>query len=422
MTLIDDLTGQLRGVLQQSFDLGEKVEKDRREYSADERQQIKGLADHADVLRRQLTDAKAHDSLRNTMKEFGLAIGEPPATNGNKSVDGFATIGKGRSLGQEVTESAQYKSLMARFPTGSIPEKARLESEPMGFKSLITGGDNTSGGALVVPDYTGILEMLGRPPLVLRNLISERTTQSDTVEFVRQTNITNNAAWVPEATATSGTSGTKPEGGFTLEQVRESVKNLAEWIPATKRAIADVGQLRGMIDQELTNDLAQTEEDGFLNGDGTGENPLGILNTPGIQSQPYTNDVFTTTRQAQTKCRIVGRVVPTAYLFNPQDDEAIDLQQDQMGRFYGNGPFGVGPATLWGLPRVVSEFLPAGKAIVAAWPKAVVWDREQATISITDSHLDFFVRNMVAILAEQREAFGVIRPTAFVVIDLTSGP
>jgi HK97 family phage major capsid protein len=52
--------------------------------------------------------------------------------------------------------------------------------------------------------------------------------------------------------------------------------------------------------------------------------------------------------------------------------------------------------------------------------QAVLWDREQAAVQVSDSHADFFVRNLVAILAEMRAAFGVIRPKAFVVIDLTA--
>jgi hypothetical protein len=50
----------------------------------------------------------------------------------------------------------------------------------------------------------------------------------------------------------------------------------------------------------------------------------------------------------------------------------------------------------------------------------VLWDREQASITISDSHANFFIRNMVAILAEMRAAFGVIQPNAFVEIDLTA--
>jgi hypothetical protein len=49
-----------------------------------------------------------------------------------------------------------------------------------------------------------------------------------------------------------------------------------------------------------------------------------------------------------------------------------------------------------------------------------MWDREQGGISVSDSHADFFVRNLLAILAEMRAAFAVVQPTAFVEIDLTA--
>jgi len=50
----------------------------------------------------------------------------------------------------------------------------------------------------------------------------------------------------------------------------------------------------------------------------------------------------------------------------------------------------------------------------------ILWDREQAGVQMTDSHNDFFVRNLVAILAEARAAFGCLRPSAIVEMDLTA--
>ncbi len=41
-------------------------------------------------------------------------------------------------------------------------------------------------------------------------------------------------------------------------------------------------------------------------------------------------------------------------------------------------------------------------------------------MTVTDSHADFFIRNMVAILAEERVAFAVTRPTAFVKVDVAA--
>jgi hypothetical protein len=57
---------------------------------------------------------------------------------------------------------------------------------------------------------------------------------------------------------------------------------------------------------------------------------------------------------------------------------------------------------------------------LADWKKLVVWDREQFTISVSDSHEDFFIRNMVAILGELRAAIGILRPTAFCEVSLSS--
>jgi hypothetical protein len=44
----------------------------------------------------------------------------------------------------------------------------------------------------------------------------------------------------------------------------------------------------------------------------------------------------------------------------------------------------------------------------------------RVSISVSNQHSDFFIRNLVAILAEMRAAFGVLRPAAFVETDLTA--
>jgi hypothetical protein len=40
----------------------------------------------------------------------------------------------------------------------------------------------------------------------------------------------------------------------------------------------------------------------------------------------------------------------------------------------------------------------------------MLWDRQQTTLAVSDSHADFFIRNMVAFLAELRAVSGTIRP------------
>jgi hypothetical protein len=52
-------------------------------------------------------------------------------------------------------------------------------------------------------------------------------------------------------------------------------------------------------------------------------------------------------------------------------------------------------------------------ALVGDFRFAMRWAREGTSISMTDSHSDFFVRNLLAILAERRDAFGVLDVQAF---------
>jgi HK97 family phage major capsid protein len=241
------------------------------------------------------------------------------------------------------------------------------------------------------------------------------------------TSQTNNAAPVAESTATAdpGTmnaaNGVKPESALAWAKVTTPVRTIAHWIPITKRALSDAAQVRSIIDAFLRYGLEEELEDQMIAGDGTGENLEGLSNVSGVQAQAWDTNLLTTTRKAKTKVRLVGRSVANAYLLNPSDLEAIDLLQDNEARFYFGGPSGVGTAgTLWGLPVIETEAVPAGTGYVGDFRKAVLWDREQASITISDSHANFFIRNMVAILAEMRAAFGVIQPNAFVEIDLTA--
>jgi HK97 family phage major capsid protein len=220
--------------------------------------------------------------------------------------------------------------------------------------------------------------------------------------------------------------GLKPQGSMTFAKVTATVKTIAEWVPVTKRALSDAGQLRGIIDQQLRADLQSELEDQVMNGTNTGDDLEGLENTPGTLSQAFVTDLFTTTRRAKTFAMTAeedggGGFEPTAYVFNPEDWEAIELTQDGNQRYYGEGPFRNTPKTLWGIPVVESPKTRQGKGWLGKWTDYVVWDREQASISVSDSPYEFFVRNLVAVLSELRAAGAAIRPKSFIEIDLQTG-
>lgn len=443
MSKARQLAEQARAELAKAREIASKAEAEKRDMTAEESADFGKHFTAAQELNKQRQTAVADEKVLADAKALADELGLGPDVKGDLDAQGGdpARDPAAQSLGAQIVESAQFKALLAPFGGRHIPEKARISSDPIPFKTLIhgakalwVGGSQTSAGAFVTNERTDIVEMLGRRELTIRDLISVRRTTSDTVEYVTQTSHTNNAAPVAEATSSAsptapGTAGAlvldpnggyKPEGAWAFAEATATVKTIAEWVPATKRALADVAQLEGLINDELAADLAETEETQILSGSGTGQNLPGILNTSGIQTTAAvtTNDAtwFASFRTAKRLAKNVGRVNATGVVVNPVQAEKIDTAKDAQNRFYGNGPFGTGPSSLWGLPVVESEAIPAGTALLGDFRKAVLWDREQASVTMTDSHADFFIRNLVAILAEERVAFAVTRPSAFVTI------
>lgn len=429
------LIAGLKQALTEARDICDRAEKEGRDFNAEERQTVADLLNGAKQIKARVKELEDDQAMRQQIADLGEGIAVLGA-NGNTNANGEQRR-RILSLGEEFTSAKAFRDwLKSVAPSGHIPDsKKGLSSPPvelgdMGLfrKAVVTGGDTSSAGAFVTSDRTSIYEPLGRNTLTLRDLVSVRQTESDTVEFVRQTTQVTQAAPVPESNVTDFTggigqvSGKKPEGSIAFERVTEQVKTIAVWIPATKRALSDAAQLRGLIDQELRADLDEELENQMLNGDGTGENFTGLTSTSGVLAQAWHTDILVTTRKAVTNLLMNGKQRPSAWLFNPEDWEGIELLRTDSGAgdFIYGGPMARSTPTLWGVPVVQSFFQAQGSAWLGNWSKAVLWDREQANISVSDSHSDFFIRNMVAILAELRAAFGVIRPTAFVEVDLTA--
>jgi HK97 family phage major capsid protein len=345
-----------------------------------------------------------------------------------KAADGEAQAKKQAkgSIGEQFVQDEQFQGWLKQIaPSGRIPDSMKgihspsIDVKGLNLKTLVTGSGATSGGAFIVAEDTGIYEPLGRYPTSVLDLVARRVTGTDAVEFVRQTAQVTQAAAVEEATSTAS-GGDKPEGAMAYERVTVNVETIPVWVPATKRALSDASQLRGIIDQEIRDDLREEVNRLILNGDGADGEFTGIYNTTNVLGQAYSTDILTTTRKAITNLRTNGKVNPTGWVMHPNDWESIDLLKDGENRFYRGGPFMGGPQTLWGVPVVEDFAAVEGTPILGNWNKAVLWDREQTTISISDSHDDFFIRNMIAILGELRAAFGVLKPSAFVEVSLSA--
>lgn len=330
-----------------------------------------------------------------------------------------------KSAGTQLLEHEEFKAWMkAIAPNGVLSDEAPIGRSAkfmldMGLrKDLITGASATSGGAFVQRDYSGIYVPFVQPRLTVRDLVINATTEGDLVEFVRANAHTNVASGVVEATSTSD--GLKPEGAFTWAKVTAAVETIAEWVPVTKRALADAGQLRSIIDDQLRYDLAQRLNAQMIEGNGTSPNFRGIRNTTNILTQSFSNNVVETLRKAKTKITDPstgsGRI-PNGAVLTPTSLETLDLfrvggSTTTDGPFLVN-PFGGAERTLWGMALVEEPGMTSTKAVVGFFRDAVLWDREQESVQVYDQHSDYAARNLVMVLAEWRGTFGVLQPKSF---------
>jgi HK97 family phage major capsid protein len=335
--------------------------------------------------------------------------------------------GKGK-LSSVLISDPGYKSWYQNVaPSGTISDTMKgLQSPPVqhrvGLKTLLTGASDTSAGAMVFPETAPFVGLAGRRELTLRDLVTIVPVQTDSVQFAKEDTETNAAATVAEATATSGSSGLKPESTKAFVAVSVAIRTLAHWLPATKRALADAPQLRQLIDGFLLHGLQEELEDQMLSGGGTGENFTGLAITSGTQTQAFSENNLATMLKGRNKVQVIGHSRPNAFLLHPTDWENVLLWRDTTANFMmlsPSGPFS--NPTVWGLPVVLCEGLSPGTGWVGDFRELILFDRESAQISVSDSHESFFTRNMVAILAELRAGFCVRRPAALTKLTLSLG-
>ena len=403
------------------------------DFSAEEREQMIRMMADSKRLSQEIKDEATISGGLSEAKEFLAALAAPPAErkNGEKhdlTVSGLPMYPTGgKTLGEMFVESPAYGDFVSRYAgaDGIIkPSTKGIQSGQftVDLKDLITGGSATSAGAAVRNDlYAPITDLVGERELTVDDLVTKGQTMSDTVEYVRVTGKTNNASPVVEASAASGTWGIKPESAMTLEVVSTTVKTIAHWIPITKRAASDAPQVRTLVDSFLRYGLEEELEDQELNGAGTGENFEGIT-TAVTQSVASAGTDIDAVVDAIRTVRVTGRRRPNALVINPADWYSTNFLLAKTGDGTNSAAnYLVGDPrasidqlnTLWGLRVVVTEAMAENTALVGDFRFAVRWAREGVSISVSDSHSDFFIRNLLAILAERRDAFGVLDIQAF---------
>jgi hypothetical protein len=384
------------------------------------------------------TEARtAEDAYKGVLELMGTEAPEGAPQGRVRQPD---AAGDRTSIGEAFTASDVFRGVAARIPDtpGSKLQIGTTESVPVADRDqarAILRGRSPQAAIFSTPDEVvapdqkpGIRPLPLLPPLTVLDLITMATTDSTSVKWVRENVFTNSAAEVAESA--QGAEVTKPESALTLEPVTFDVTTIAHWMPAAKQSLRDVAGVKSLIDAKLEWGLRRRLAHQVIGGDGIGANLLGICNTPGIGHVDRSgSDAVTLIEDIYDGVVTIGDAygeTPSVCFLSRADYKVLRFARDNSGFEEGTGgyifgtPRSVNPIEVEGCLVLPNFDLPAGMSVMGIWREFAVWMHEGITIGMSDSHADYYVKNLVAILAEFSAAAGAMETVAFCEISAAS--
>jgi HK97 family phage major capsid protein len=312
-----------------------------------------------------------------------------------------------------------------------VKSASRGNGQPLEIDRKSITSLTASAGSLIRPDRDPEVYSNPKRPMRIRDLIPTIPTQSGSVEVMRQNVFTNNAG--PQTASGDNPSGAigggelqaKNQSNITWSLETYPVRTIAHWVPASRQALSDAPMLRSLIDTELTYGLDLESDAQLLLGDGTGQNVTGIMvdadvsDIGGLAAGTTTADIPSAMidhiRSAVTTCQTFEYYNVNGVVLNPIDWEKIETAKATDGHYLMlTLPQNGAEPRVWRIPVIVTNAMPAGDFLLGDWVMgAKVYDRESVTVRVSESHADYFVKNGVAVLAEERYTLAVNRPKAF---------
>ncbi len=149
----------------------------------------------------------------------------------------------------------------AKFIANLLERKTVIDTPTLG--TMTTG---------VIPiDRTAGVVVEARETLRMRNVLSSRPTNLGTIDYVK----VNSAPTIASLQLTEGSA--KIENAATFTTAAAYVKTIATWIPMTRQAMDDFGELMGYIRNALPYYVNLREEVEFLHGGGGSTDINGLV-------------------------------------------------------------------------------------------------------------------------------------------------
>jgi HK97 family phage major capsid protein len=196
----------------------------------------------------------------------------------------------------------------------------------------------------------------------------------------------------------------KPEAAITPTEVPLVIETYAHWKAITRQAIEDYPRIQSIVEGKLRGGLANKLE-----------SVAATTLTTATLNEVTNADLLAGIRQAVGEIQAEG-FTPNAVVLNPADFAALDIAAAAASN---SGPTAFG--NFWGLRPIAAGAIPEGSAYVGDFKQGFTWfDRNVTSVYMTDSHADYFIRNLLVVLGEARSAFAVTDSAALAKVTATA--
>ncbi|HEV8445453.1 MAG TPA: phage major capsid protein [Gemmatimonadaceae bacterium] len=370
----------------------------------EEKAAVQVLLDEGKSLKARIDSAAGDANMLDEIERLTAGMVERPAQG-----TGQAAARSTRSMGEQFVNDPGFRAFI-KSGGHQVQQGVMFTSPAVDLQATLVDTSGGSGGPLIVPDYRPGVIMLGLRRLVVADLIAPGSTDSNAIIYMKELAETNAAAAVAEGTA-------KPESALSFVQATDPVTKIATWIPVTTEMLEDFSAMQSLVDARLKMFLSLAEEDQLLNGSGVAPNMRGINNRLALAAAVARGaDSNMDALMKQISAIATNALIqPDGFVMNPANWLTIQLAKNANGNYMGSGPWaGPQPAQLWGLPGAITPAEPAGTSLVGAFATCAQFFRKGGVkAAMSNSHLDFFTTNKVAMLVEERGALCVYREAAF---------
>ncbi|MDH0632237.1 phage major capsid protein [Stenotrophomonas maltophilia] len=276
------------------------------------------------------------------------------------------------------------------------------------IKAALTNEGKGNTGDTGIPSQAERRGLFGPvlAPLRLLDVLPSRPTKSDAVEFIQ-------FSGSGEAAEQEHEGDTKAELEFEGTAARAEIVTIAGWTTASKQVLSDAPALQAQIDRVIRHKVLSKLEDRLINGVGGQGKINGLWNqatalVPAIGETPadMIGESLVTMANAG--------YAPSIVLMNPLDWFRLQItrKNDTDDEYVFGSPTAPAAPSLWNT-RIVPTPSMAGRRVLTIDTSLVtVLDREQMSVVLSNTHADYFVRNLVAILGELRAGLEILDTAA----------